>query len=312
MTGQVRPAPRPLRSLLFVPGHRDKWVQPAKESGTDGIVFDLEDAVPVHLVTDARRVVSGAIESAADGDGPAIIVRVGVPGTDAMWSDLDVIVQPGLAGVMMPLVSTADEVKAVADRLDQLEEKRGIPVGSTAVVPLVETASAARFAYEIASSTERVAYMGGGTSRQGDLARSMGFRWSREGNETLMLRSWVLMNVRAAGVPYPTTGLWGTVDDLDGLRFWAEQSRDLGYTGTMIIHPSHVAIVNEAFTPSRAEIDAWFDVIKVMRTAQAEGLGAIRYHGELIDEAHVKTAEVGLDFARKLGLVPEEEVRSGQ
>jgi citrate lyase subunit beta/citryl-CoA lyase len=303
MTDRVRPAVGPVRSLLFLPGNRQDWIDSALSSGADAIVFDLEDSVPVADIEAARETVRGAIEKYGT-SGPRIMVRVGPPGTKAMQADLDAVVRPGVGGIMIPLVSTADEVSAVADRLDELETARGIPLGSTIIMPLIETALAARFSYEIASVSPRIAYMGGGTSRQGDLARSIGYRWTPEGNETLLIRSWALLNVRAAGVPFPITGMWSVVDDLEGLRTFAEHSRGLGYSGLMIIHPSHVDVVNEVFTPSAAEIEQWHETIRVMREAQAQGRGAIRVNGELLDEAHVKTAELGLALVEQIGSLP--------
>ncbi|MDQ0615154.1 hypothetical protein QF046_002795 [Microbacterium sp. W4I4] len=37
---------RALRSVLFVPGHKADWIQKALASPADGIIIDLEDAVP--------------------------------------------------------------------------------------------------------------------------------------------------------------------------------------------------------------------------------------------------------------------------
>jgi citrate lyase subunit beta/citryl-CoA lyase len=291
---------QPLRSLLFVPGHRERWLSSARTSGADGVILDLEDSVPQGELAAARRIAGRALEEFGPDD-PRLLVRVGPPGTDALLRDLDAIATPGLCAVVVPMVQSPDEIVAIAEAIGALEDSRGLVAGSIAIMPLVETALAARFSYEIATASPRVEYMGGGTSRQGDIARSLGFRWSAEGSETLMLRSWVLMNVRAAGVRFPVTGLWGQVDDLGGCRNWAEQSRNLGYCGTMVIHPTHVPVVNEVFTPTADEIERWEEVIALMTAHQAEGVGAIRLRGQMIDEADVKTARAGLELARRLG-----------
>ena len=55
-------------------------------------------------------------------------------------------------------------------------------------------------AYEIASASPRVRYMGGAISRFGDIHQAVGYRWSAEGTETLFLRSKVLIDARAAGI----------------------------------------------------------------------------------------------------------------
>ena len=134
-----------------------------------------------------------------------------------------------------------------------------------------ETASAVRRAYDLATASARVAYMGGATSRQGDLARSVGYEWTPEGGETMYLRQKVLIDVRAAGVPNPLSGLWGIVDDLDGLARLAAQTRQLGYEGMLAIHPSHIPIINQVFSPTPAEIDGWRRLIAATEDAEAPG-----------------------------------------
>jgi citrate lyase subunit beta/citryl-CoA lyase len=294
--------PRPLRSLLFVPGHRERWVDPAVASGADGILFDLQDAVPRPQLGDARAVVAGAIDRLGP-SGPAVLVRTGSPGSDDLLGDLDAVVRPGLAAVVVPMVTGPEDVAYVAGDLDRLEKLRGMAAGSVAIMPLVETARAARFCFEIAVASERVAYMGGATAPEGDIARDLGFTWTPAGEETLFLRSWVLLNVRAAGVAYPISGMWPLLNDLGGLARFARHTQQLGYTGMMAIHPSHIPVINEVFTPSSEEIARWVAICQALEDAQAQGLGALRFESGMIDAAHAQTAQAGLAFARRLGLI---------
>jgi citrate lyase subunit beta/citryl-CoA lyase len=289
----------PIRSLLFVPGHRERWVEPARASGADGVLFDLEDSVPASELAQARRSVRRCVDRYGS-HGPYLLARVAPPASADLDADLDAVVAPGLHAVVLPLVHGPDDVRRVDDRLSALEGARGMEVGSVIIVPLVETAFAARFSYEIAVASRRVEYMGAGTSRQGDIARALGYRWTAEGTETLTLRSWVLLNMRAAGLRFPITGLWGQVGDLEGCRRWVRNARDLGYTGTMAIHPSHIPIINEVFTPTPEEMAHWEEVIELMAARQAEGVGAFTLNGKMIDEADAKTAKQNLAIARQL------------
>ncbi|MBY0401187.1 CoA ester lyase, partial [Myxococcota bacterium] len=188
------------------------------------------------------------------------------------------------------------------EALARSEARAGVPIGSTRIMPLVESANAVRQAYEIASASPRVAYMGGATSRGGDLARSLGYRFSDAGLETLFLRSKVLVDVRAARIENPLSGLWGRIDDLEGLRAFAIQSRDLGYEGLLTIHPAQVPIVNAVFSPSAQEVSEWRGIVAAMEKAERAGLGAIRLDGRLIDVAHAKTARRELERAKRLGV----------
>jgi citrate lyase subunit beta/citryl-CoA lyase len=108
------------------------------------------------------------------------------------------------------------------------------------------------------------------------------------------------MSVRAAGVRYPITGLWARVDDLDGCRRWAAEARGLGYTGSMVIHPTHVPIVNDVFTPTEDEIARWQQVVELMAEHQRAGIGAFRLDGRMVDEADAKTAKENLALANRI------------
>ncbi|MEZ4279840.1 MAG: CoA ester lyase [Myxococcota bacterium] len=300
----LSPSP-PVRSLLFVPANREDRIHKALASEADAIAIDLESATPAGETEHARTIVRRVLaeRSAPRGDGrPAIFLRVHEARSPEQALDLAAAVGPALCGILLPQVVDEGDVAATEAALARAESAAGIAVGRTRIMPLVESASAIRRAFEIASASPRVAYMGGATSRGGDLARSLGHRFTEAGLETLFLRSKVLVDVRAAGVPNPISGIWGRVDDLTGLRAFAEQARDLGYEGLMTIHPAQVPIVNAVFSPSADEIAEWRRILEALEAAEREGLGAIRLDGRLVDAAHAKTARDRLARARRLGL----------
>ncbi|MET8870144.1 CoA ester lyase [Nonomuraea sp. NPDC004580] len=280
MSSDARP---PLRSMLFVPGTKVEWLAKAAAAGADAAVLDLEDAVPAAEKGAARERVAEAV-ARASGD-MAIFVRINpLDGWPAV-EDLRAVTRPGLAGVLLPKVGGPADV-VLADRmLTWCERERGLPAGQVALVPLLESAAALRGAYEIGRAAPRVAYLGAVTGRGGDVERAVGYRWSPSGRETLELRSRVLLDVRAAGVPCPVAGLWTTVGDLDGLRAFAEQNRALGYEGMLAIHPSHVPVINEVFSPSPEELARYARLIAAVKEAQARGAGAVTFEGEMVDEA---------------------------
>jgi len=309
----------PVRSLLFVPGNREDRIGKALASAADAVAIDLESATPPAELPQAREIARRAIHAhhaaaasppapgasggaATRGRRPIVFVRVAEAGSPHQARDLAAVVGPGLAGVLLPQVGSALDVVATDAALARAEAAAGVAVGRTRLVPLVENANAVRTAFEIASASPRVAYMGGATSRGGDLARSLGYRFTAEGRETLFLRSKVLVDVRAAGVLNPLSGLWGNLEDQDGLRAFAQEARELGYEGLMTIHPSQLAIVNAVFSPSAAELAEWRRIVDALAEAERDGLGAIRLDGRLADAAHAKTARRQLARAHRLGL----------
>lgn len=286
---------RALRSLLFVPGTRTGWLDKAAAAGADAAILDLEDAVPPADKPAARAQVAEAVANWA-GD-MALLVRINPLDGWAGAEDLRALAHPRLAAVVLPKVNGPADVR-VADRLlSWCEREHDLPDGHIALVPLLESATALREAYEIARAAPRVAYLGAVTAKGGDVERAVGYRWSREGSETRALRSRVLLDARAAAVPCPVAGLWTDLADLDGLRAFAEQNRSLGYEGMMAIHPSHVPVINEVFSPSPEELDRYDRLIAAVDRAQASGAGAITFEGDMVDEAMAARARAALQRA---------------
>ncbi|MEV6171957.1 aldolase/citrate lyase family protein [Streptomyces sp. NPDC051954] len=283
----------PLRSLLFVPGTKTEWLAKAEAAGADAAILDLEDAVPAPQKARARARVAEAI-AAWTGD-MALFVRINPLDDWAAAEDLRAIAHEGLAGVVLPKVATAEDIRLADRLLGWCEREQGLPQGSIALVPLLETASALRDAHAIAAAARRVAYAGAVTAPGGDVERAVGYRWTAHGTETLALRSRVLLDVRAAGAPHPVTGLWTHVTDLAGLRAFARQNRDLGYEGMMAIHPTHVPVINEEFSPTPDDLDRYARLIAAVEEAKAAGSGAVTFEGAMVDEAMVVTARQMLE-----------------
>ncbi|WP_433503031.1 HpcH/HpaI aldolase/citrate lyase family protein [Pseudonocardia halophobica] len=277
----------PARSLLFIPGNRTAWVPKAAAAGADAVVLDLEDAVAAADKVAARAEVADLL---ADGPPLPVVVRVNGLHDRGALDDLAAVVRPGLTAVMVPKIESVADVHVVDRLLGWLEADTGMEPGGVGLVPVLETAAGIRQAYDLARATPRAVYMGGLGVKGGDVERSLGYRWTPDGTETLALRSQVLLDVRAAGVPNPVTGLWADVKDLDGLRAFAAQSRGLGYEGMLAIHPSHVEVINETFTPSETELDRDAALVEAMESAAAQGRGAVVHDGDMIDEAMAATA----------------------
>jgi citrate lyase subunit beta/citryl-CoA lyase len=280
----VRDKAKPLRTMMYVPGNKEDWIRKAPKYGSDALIIDLEDSVPPDEKPIAREIVS-RLE------------------TGLTEEDVSFAVQKGTYGITLPMTRGPEDVKSIDQLITSEEKKKGIEHGSILIDPGLETATGMRFAYDVGISSERVAHMGAGGGRGGDIARAIGYRWTAMGTETLFIRSKVLLDSRAAGVPYPMTGLWQDIHDHEGLRAFANHSRDLGYNGMTVIHPSHVPIVNEIFSPSRDEIEEWQGLVEAMRETRESGGAAVSYQGGMVDIAHEKTAVEMLELAGKLGLL---------
>jgi citrate lyase subunit beta/citryl-CoA lyase len=286
---------------MYVPGNKEDWMRKAPQYGSDALIFDLEDSVPVPDKEEARVLVRKMLEELG-GEKPALTVRVNRLETGLTGDDLEAITCPQLYGVLLPKVESSADVVEVDNLLSYFERKAGMAVGSVFVDPGLETAQSIRQSYEIATASPRIAHMGGSGGKGGDTSRSIGFQWTPEGLETLYLKSKVLIDVRSAGVPYPMSGGWFDIHDLEGLRSLAVQLRQLGYTGMHLIHPSHVPVVNEVFSPTPEDVRHWQGLVKAMEEMRATGGAAITFGGDMVDIAHEETARTMLTIAKEMGI----------
>ena len=133
----------------------------------------------------------------------------------------------------------------------------------------------------------------------------------RRGRETLFLRSKILVDARAAGIRYPISGMWGgDRDDVDGLRAWATQLRDLRLLRDDARRPGHIPIVHDVFTPTAPEIAYWQDLDRLAREAEQGGGERVTYgdarqgEGHVVHVADVGSARRNLAWARELGVAP--------
>jgi citrate lyase subunit beta / citryl-CoA lyase len=292
---------KPLRSLLFVPGNKPAWMEKAPQYGADALILDLEDSVPYADKDAARILVRQAIDNLS-ARGHTLFVRINPLETDMTGDDLGAVVCTGLTGLLPPKVETVDDVQQLDTLLAHFEHREGMMPGSIALIPTLETAKGIRNAYDIALASPRVASIAGGAGKGGDTNRSLGYRWTREGVETLFIRSKVVLDARAAGIEYPLVASWFDVGDLDGLIADAQRNRQLGFSGMLLIHPSHVAPVNQIFTPSAEELAYYKGLLEAMKAAEAQGTAAVTYQGAMVDIAMARTAEQVLEFARAVGV----------
>jgi citrate lyase subunit beta/citryl-CoA lyase len=276
-----------IRSFLFIPAIRPNWIGKAVAAGADAVILDLEDSVPPAQKDEARALAAAAINEHLGSD-IRIFVRVNVDDQGTLAKDIAAVCQSGIEGIVLPKITGPDDVDVAANLIEAAEIRLRLVPGEIAIVATLESARGLQFAYECALHP-RVSALIGATAKNADVARSLGYRWTAEGMETLYFRSRVVLAARAAG-KLPIGGLWQQFHDVDGMRASAMQNRDLGMSGEIAIHPASVPILNEVYSPSAEDLAYFRGMIEVFDQAVAEGRSALVYEGEHIDLAHVKTA----------------------
>lgn len=280
-----------MRSMLYVPAHKEQWFNGAFGSGADAVILDLEDAVPIDRKAQARDNVRQALSAASN---RRIFVRINDLASPIAFDDLEAVVQPGLSGVQIPKVRSTRDVEFVARVIDWLEVRRGLEPGTVAILPLIETADAVVVAHEIFSASERVNYVGAMMAQDGDLMDDLGFEWT-DAVAPSMLRFQLLLAARAARVTAVIGGVSADIRDLGLTREFGKHLRGLGYDGMAVLHPDQVHVANEVFGVTATELERARRLVSQFEQAQSAGDAAIEFEGRMVDHAMARSAYRLLD-----------------
>lgn len=314
--------PRLNRSELAVPGSQVKLFEKAARSDVDVIFLDLEDAVAPDDKPQARKNIIEAIND-IDWGNKTLSVRINGLDTHYMYRDVvDLLEQAGerIDLIMIPKVGTASDVYALDMLATQVEVAKGRKkrIGFELII---ETALGMQNINEIAGASKRneslhfgvadyaastkakTTNIGGAnpdyavlTDKDGDRPRDLfwGDMW-----HYAIAR--MVVAARANGLR-PVDGPFGDYSDPDGYRAAARRAAALGCEGKWSIHPSQIALGNEVFSPSDAEITQAKRILVAMDEAAKAGHGAVALDGKLIDYASIRQAEVLVKKAEQIAL----------
>lgn len=295
----------PLRTMLFIPAHKIDWARKVDRWSPDSVVIDIEDALPRAMKIEGRGMAREMVAILKE-KGIHPFIRINAL-SDIGAEDVPEIVAEGLAGVMLPKADSVKDIRTLDRLLAHGEGRIGAPLGSIAILPLPETAAGMYAAHDMAAASERVrgiiGLMGGPII--GDFARAAGFIPTMEGSEQFYLASKLILDSRAGGAPYPMGSIIGTgLNDLDGVRTLCERAKRFGFAGAVLIHPSHVAVANEVFVPTREEAEYFAGMIEAMDAAEARGDSAVNYKGAMVDYAMLPYAHDIVREAERRGILP--------
>jgi citrate lyase subunit beta/citryl-CoA lyase len=273
------------RSMLFVPVNVQKFVETAHTRGSDAVILDLEDSVPPAEKDTARTLISAAAPKVAK-SGADVVVRVNQP-LELCIRDMEAAISPEISALILPKIDSAGHIRLLAELADRIETSKGMTVGHTRFMGLIETPAAFARADEIAAAHPRLVSVGLGSE---DFAMEIG------GDAATDILHYPKQRVAIAAIanglmPMGIIGSVADFRDLEGYRASARLARRMGFQGASCIHPNHVAILNEEFGVKPDELTWARRVIEVYDKAKAEGRASIQLDGKMIDIPIVVKAE---------------------
>jgi len=288
-----------MRSKLFVPGSRPELFSKALDSEADAISIDLEDAVVEDRKAEARTAVSNWLQhTQRPTTDKRVIVRVNAMDTSHFAQDVAAVVRPGLDILNLPKPDSADAVREAAQAIARAEKANGV-MQPVRILLNIESPKALRQAAALAQADPRVMGLQVGL---GDLFEPLGID-RREVAAVQQVLLAVRMAAGEAGID-AYDGAFANVRDADGFLAEAQMARRLGLSGKSCIHPSQIALANQAFRPTDAEISHAIKVVETAAQYKASGQGAYLVDGHMIDAPFLLRAQNIVSLARRLSILP--------
>ena len=291
------------RSLHFVPGGNEKMMQKSLTLPADGLILDLEDSVPPERKTATRPIVRRWLET-LDFGGRERWVRMNPIFSEYAEGDLEETIVGHPDGYMVPKPNTAGDVRKVAAILDRLEQRHGIPFGSTRLLLIAtETPEGLLNIKETAAASPRVAAISWGIE---DLSAAMGLPRTRDAEGRFLdipryARVMCAVAASAAGVDALDT-VYTDIHDLEGLRRECREAVWMGFAGKTSIHPGQIEVINEVFTPSREEAEEAEALIAAFEEHARQGAGAFAWKGQMMYMPHLTRARKIAERARRAAI----------
>lgn len=270
------------RSRLYLPGNEPKFMINAGLHKPDGVILDLEDSVHPGEKDAARLLVRNALRQ-VDFMGAERMVRINQG--DLGLEDLRFVIPHNVHVILIPKCESADQVKRVDERIDQICKDLGIE-RRTYLMPIIESALGAIRAYEIATASPNNVALTIGLE---DYTADIGTTRTAEGRESFWARCQIVNAARAAGIQ-PIDTVFSDVRDMEGLRQSVLEAKSLGFEGKGCIHPRQIAVIHEAFAPGDDEIEKAKRIVLAFEDAERKGLGVVALGSKMIDPPVVKRA----------------------
>lgn len=277
----------PFRSVLYMPGSKERALEKAKSLPADALILDLEDAV-----SPSEKLLARELVCAADGYGHRVVV-IRINGLDTDWGmdDLKAACEAGPDAILIPKVDSAGDLQRIAGLMKEFEAPK-----HTKIWAMMETPLGILNAREIAASTSRLQAFVMGTN---DLVNELFAAHTPDRAPVMTALSLCLLAARAYGLVC-IDGVYNAFKDDDGLRAACQQGRDMGFDGKTLIHPAQLDITNEVFAPSEADLELARAYVEAFKEATAKGEGVAVVNGKIVENLHVESAEKLLAKAKAI------------
>jgi len=285
------------RSRLYIPLINERYIQKSISLVTDGLIFDLEDSIPLKHKLTAR---DNIVKIPPKKDDVEYILRINGYETGLWEDDINALNTYPFDSVMIPKVESAKQIEVISNQLSTFKVKR---------IVLIETIQGLWNVREIVDVLNHGDAIGYGA---GDLSTSFGISRAPIYESCIIQQALiqVLMAAKNSDIdvfdpPYRD------YSDLLSLQKEAEFCRKFGTRGKQAIHPSQIEVINRVYSPSDTEIASYIAELLEFENnpeRQAISLNSKKYIGK---PSKILAKKKLIDFLNR-GYIDVEHIEASQ
>lgn len=276
-----------LRSFLFLPAYRRRYIDKALDSEADAVILDIEDSVSANRKSEAREVVKeyskkGALNS------KNVFIRINPIGSRDFVYDMSELIIDGINGIMPSKIETAEDIVFLDKLLSFLEIKNSMEEGALKIAPLIETTKAVENISEIAKASKRlVALCFGGE----DYLNELGSVYMYQEAAFVVPRA-LLVNAARANNLLPIDTPFLNISDLEGFENAGRQAYKNGFAGNLLVNPKQINIANSVYYPDEEKIEHAKRIINAVNESQNQNeANIVMLDGQMVGPPMRKRAE---------------------
>lgn len=232
-----------IRSLLFVPVLKERFIEKAPGTGAHAIILDLEASIALDRKVEAREALAFAVGTLHENGGAEVVARINAGSRE----DMQAVAESGADAIMVPTVEYAHELNEVAEVLQSLPASRDMRV-----YPIIETPLGLLNIREI---IETGLNFGGIMFGGEDFVMRLGSGAVPSDDSLFTGAYMVAVAARAYGLnPYGVAGSMADFRDVEQFAAQCKRAKGIGMVGTPAVHPGQVEVINREFAPSPEEV----------------------------------------------------------
>ena len=273
----------PIKSLLFVPGHKTEYLKDLNSINCDALVIDLEDAVPLNKKKDSRKNLKKFKKICSTKN---LFVRINYDKIN-LEDDIKSCAKLKINSFVLPKIETSKDIKFIQKVIKKFSKLKNF-----SFLILIESAKAIINLKEICETSSHTNGLIFGAE---DYLNDINILDFNNNANIDFPRALIPIYAHAYNLNCIDTPYLNLVDQKD-FKDHLKISKSLGYTGLLNIHPKQCKLTNVNYSPSKSDYKTAKTIMDSNKSYKYKNQNISVLKNKLVGPPMIKRAEKILKY----------------